>query len=610
MAIYTPPTGDNILFELVEYTEPEGDSLEFVLLPVAETVSDSFNLEWALEAIKYDSFNLEWALKDIYSSSFNLEWQLNNKERFYNLFTYPVKVSTPTISDYTYSAPIVGCLDSIIIDMENTGDSGNTIIKVYLNDVLKQTVTISSDNSEYNSLVKLNNDIISTEDEIKISVTSVATNSSNLNIAIQQKTFSERLDIIKATNSRTGMEFESKYSFGDSDYWKFYFNQPISSLIKVAAKKNTGEEEELTYSLDSADRGNNLVIVTPEDLTRYTEIIFSIKNIVSNDVKEHHFKLNYRSKLSQYPSYVLDTFSFTTYTEAVKCYYSWDNSTWYSVNTVDGAISINNLPSTDGSKTLYLRYFLDTLGKKVIYDSTGLEYYTSNVSSTIDSSDLSLTYSDEIPPDKVEVYIDDVLEETIDIPIKITGINSYSYNNETFVLTVTGGTVYEKKNMYTIADTEFTIADSFDIDNIFIYKVVYFDIESKSMEIKTISSDYDLNLKFKELNNSNQIPIYKFVFSPERKTDEDGVLVYERYKLVNATRVFKSVLLPSYLKGEIKYKVYDILGRTKEITFNSYYNDTLYYDYALSVTDTNDNEIKQGQIHSEENLKFTISDRS
>jgi len=394
-----------------------GDEVSF------ETLT-SFGFEWLVK--KIPSFGLEWLVQKLHSSSFGFLWITGKTQRRYNLLTYPLFIKTPTVSTFTFTSSVTGTLDSLAVDFSNTGSSGSTIIKVYLADILEYTYTVTANNLAKNETITLSDNNISLGDKIRVEIESVATGIGTLHVAVQEKTFTERLEITKKCNVFNNTEYEDEIFYGDASEWRLYINQPLSSVIRVYAKSGTNIYY-LTTALDYGDINANYISITPDTISGYDELVISTKTVIDNKVKEIVIPLRFYENRADYPKYAHTSFTMDIYLSAIKLYYSWDNITWYSTDIDSSTTTISNLPATAGTYTFYTRYFYDDDGKKVIADTTTIIYNPDPIDVYIDQN--IVNYSDSMPADRVDIYADDVLEKQIDIPCTISGFDNYTFQS-------------------------------------------------------------------------------------------------------------------------------------------------------------------------------------
>jgi len=560
----------------------------------------SFGLGWLVKKIY--SFGFEWLVKKIQSSSFGFSWVVSGSQRRYNLLTYPLFLKTPTVSSFTFSASVTGTLDSLAVDFSNTGSSGSTIIKIYLADILEYTYTVTANNLAKNETITLSDNNISLGDKIRVEIESVATGIGTLHIAVQEKTFTERLKIIKKCNVFNDTEYEDEIFYGDASEWRLYINQPLYSIVKVYAKSGT-DIFYLSAFLDYGDIKTNYISITPDTITNYDELIITSETVIDKKIKEIVIPLRFYEKKVDYPDYVYSSFTMDVYLSAIKLYYSWDNITWYSTDIDRSKITISNLPTTSGTYTFYTRYFYDLEGKKVISDTKTIIYNPDPIDVYIDQN--IVNYSDSIPPAKVEIYADDVLEKQVDIPCTISGFGSYSFDSSSQIITLEAGDFYEKETKYTFAQQTFTITDTPTFESPLIYYVIGFNTTTKLLELKKITYE-SLDLTFEDLTTAFFVPIWQFQFNAYFSGDDfvtGGI-----FEIMDAEKIFYPVKLPIiYGESSTKYRVYDVLGRYRDIEFNNTptKDDYLYY---LVVTDSESNELKQGEITQETTLTFTVEE--
>ena len=431
--MYNPPSGNSANFSLESYTPPAGNAANFELgsgstpPPTSETKSSSFLFDWIIRRISKSYLVFDWVLRKLQRFSTAFKWVTQLAQRRYNLVTYPLFIEIPTVSEFTFSAVATGTLDTLAIDFSNTGTSGNTTIELYVNDSLITTYSKTADNNKSNEVLRLDNNNIAFQDKLKLKITSVADNIGTLHLGLQTKSFTEKLEVIKKCNVFNSTEYEEEIFYGDAELWNIYLNQPLSNLIRVYAKKGDTYYS-LAGSLGYDDSGRNLISITADkNLTNYDEIGITAETEIDYKVKEVIISLRFYAQRADYPSYIYESFTFDVYLAAIKLYYSWDNKYWFSTDIINSSAQIDNLPSSAGNYTLYLRYYYDLEGRKVIHDQANMIYNPNPID--VQVNDNQIEYNDPIPLDKVEVYTDGELQKQIEADFTISGFDDYSFQS-------------------------------------------------------------------------------------------------------------------------------------------------------------------------------------
>jgi len=610
MPLYSPPSGNNVNFELKLYTPPSGDSVNFTLEGAQlETKSSKFYFDWILYKRFASSFWFYWNLLKAVKKSLLFKWKLLVAQRLHHLISYPLHLTTPTISEFTFTTSVAGLLDSVTIDVYNTGDSGQTKIEIYLNNTIKKSLTINANNKSYHTYLLLDNSLVYTNDKIKIKITEVANNASDLKISIKQKTFSPFLEILKVFNVYRGVYFESPYLFGIADKWVIVLNQPINQIDNVLLlDSDTNTINNLNYKQIEGEYRDNRLEVTPDINITGDTLIVQAQDI-NNIFRAVSKRLEYRYNICDYPTYINGAFSFTIYLSVKKYCYSWDNNTWYGLYDVNhNTIRIEHLPPKEGENTLYIKYYFDDYGTKILTDEVTITYYASEVNASIDFSTMTLNYNDKIPLDRVEVYVDDELVTTYKPTCLIEGFSSYSYDSSTYELTIDEGTVNYRGAEYSFDSTTFKVRDSLDYDTGLVVLAIGFNTESLTLELRELEENDTLIKSYEDIGSDTFIPIWRFLFGVEGDFDDDFNFITTELSLKEANRIYYVLKLPVYTAYEsLKYKIYDIIGRSKEIEMPlKYPADSKSYFYRLRVYDSDGNEIKQGQIHFESTLTYKI----
>ena len=612
MPLYSPPSGNNVNFELKTYTPPSGDSVNFTLEGAQpETKSSQFLFSWILYKQFTSSFWFYWNLLKTLKNLFTFSWRLHRYEKLYHITSYPLLLTTPVISEFSFTSGVAGILDSISINFQNTGKSGKTKISFLVNSQIIQTLEIEANNSSLDRNISFKNKkLVYTGDKITVKIEEVANDCSNLQLSIKQKTCSPEFKIEKFYNEYKGVQFESPFLFGKADKWIFILSQPIQKILNIRGQSIEGGDIIFeNFSLKEGNLGKNLIEVEPQSLRNYDFLVISALNLNGETVIAH-LEIKYYYDFSAYPEFISKEFSFLTKLEAIKCYYSWDNYIYYEVPVENGNIDIKFLPSSSGKNTFYIKYYFDEYGQKVVYDEVEITYVTGEPECEIDSEDFTLSYTDEIPPKKVEVIVDSELKETKEISVYIKGFDSYEYNNETYELTLSEGKVYFGDKSLSFDKQTFKVIDSIDMNSEEPFEsfVLGYDTSSNTFYLKKIEGAEKTVYLYPELESQSFIPLWNFTFSVQLEFDEEFNPVFSKFTLISAEKVYCLYSLPVYIGDEVVYKVYDVLDRVKEFKFNRTHPKTLDYFYQLKVYDSNGNEIKPGEIHFETSLTYKMTE--
>lgn len=563
-------------------------------------------------SFEIEHLRFEWLSAELVTSSMDAEWKTSksNNIQKYHIHTYPLNLDTPFIKDYLFSAPVIGALDSLVIDFDNTGSSGTTEIRLYLEGTLKQTVQITASSGANNQVIELDNSLISRQDQIKVSVVSVAEDCSGFNIAVNQKTFKHRLEVARLFNNYLDQYFESPFLFGKSDEWLVFLNQSVKSIISVSAQNINAEEEQLTYTFGNGDLLNNLITITPEFISDYSFFVIRALDL-NDDIKTIHVPVKFHQDFSNYQRHITNTeFSFPSFLGAVKYYYSWDGVTWYGSFPVgaDGQITISNFPATAGQNTLRMRYVLDNSDENAIIDSVTVYYQSGDITVTINYSELTLTYLDLIPPQRLDVIVDGTVIEDIDIPFSLIGFDSYTYDEDTYELILAAGIIVTKNETLTFETQTFQLAEAF--ENPYFVKVLYYDTVSQTFTLEDFA-DYTFNLvlSYRDLLRKTKIPVYYFVVGAALLVDDaTQAIIYQRYALQRVQRVFATMQIPKIDNADVTYRVHDVLGRTKDFVFDEFLPFPDDVAYTVRAEDSVGNPILPGQIHFEDTLTFFMEE--
>jgi hypothetical protein len=582
-----------------------GEDLTFTTLDI---ISYSFFLKWGLTKLRTGSFGFKWQLSKLHSSVFGLKWKLIFTQKLFNIISYPLFFVTPAIYEFLFKASVSGVLDTANISLGNTGSSGNTVIEIYNDDVLNSTITIPADSSSYNKVIKLVDEFVYNKTPIKIKITSVGIGSSNLVIMVNQKTFNPELRISNVYNKFGSNNYKiSNRLFLGADNWILKLNQPISLIEKIKAVYGTTEIE-LTGTLGDGNYINDMITITPQDISNCDKIIVKVKDL-NNEIKTVEYAIEYHSALGSNPLYVGGDTTINTYTHAKQYSYSWDNVNWSTKATVSNyTITVSPTNSLAGgsslerSRTLYIRYYYST---KYIEENYTLKYFASDVSVSVDFNNRSLIFEDGSLPVSIDIYVDGEYMDTIDIVGTVDGCDTYTVDGATGDLTVSSGTLKTPSAEIAIPETvlDNTIEDpdstNFIVENKLILLSTAGVLSLGDTSLETFSES-DVNI----YNEQGYIPlaIVKII-----RTTLDGT---PYYMILSTVQVYKGMDIPIYESAEVLYVTTDILGRvgTTDLSSGEYSEQDFSYRLVAKNPDTGV-EIKPGEIHFCEEVEYSFEER-
>ena len=399
--------------------------------------------------------SLDWLTKqsDIQKTP-SLDWLAKPEHRFCpNLINYEFDFLTPTIYSSKNTATVSGILHSLTLNMKNTGSSGSTIIELYYDNVLITTKTITADNAEYNDIEYFDmTDLIYPKDIFEVKITQVAVGCSDLKIGVYEMTFPFAVEKSFIGNIKDSTEIVSinrDYLFNNADYWTIDFNQPLNSVASVTGLNVNGDTVNFTPELIDGDFYNSRIKVTPSTLSNIEKL-----SIKATDLNNKNYSFIFyptaKNYMAEYPFYVSnDEEEIEIFTPATYYKYSFDLgvtwSDWEAVSTTD-TMTIDFSAQTEGLKTLTVRYRNATTEFE---EDVEIYYVLGEISCGVNfvEKDAKLSYTDDVPLDRVEVYYDDVLTDTLELQI-VMGMETVTLNTTAKTLTVSEGYVYANNRTY------------------------------------------------------------------------------------------------------------------------------------------------------------------
>jgi len=554
----------------------------------------SFNLEWrSLAPIRF-----QWKAAKRYSFPFQFQWLAKYSHKFCpNLINFSHLFENPSIGKVQFTIPVSGCLHSFTVNFKNTGTSGNTKIKIYVNNSLKYTLDISADNNSFSKTIYLGNTtLLFPSDELIIEISEVSTDSEDLNICIFEMTFPFSLDVLEIYNEKNNAEYKSIEKdaiFGDADYWIFYLNQPVNSISYVKAYRLDDSVDNLDFVLEDGFFYNNRLKILANSI-EYKKFEIKYKNLSEETRIIYVENFNFINRTFNVPQYVSSDFSFSSNINILSYRYSFNDIDYSSWRDYEGNISINLTGESEGSKTLYLE--IDSIYGNIKF-SYDFWYLTSDidVDVLIYSDYAELIYEDIVPFKKLEIYSDDTLVNTINDIYSFTGFDDVDVDLNNRKIILEGGDIYISSSKLSFSEQSFDIISPSDSISKVYYNYVVFD--RNSLSFKIIASDIDETIN---PENDNYIYFYEiafyFIF------DENGDLYQCNEQYAKDLKSYFTFSIPT--SGEITIKVYDLAGRSKVLSF--YYNkfSQIVNFYNLKVSGNKEN----GEMHFSDNLTFTFEE--
>jgi len=476
------------------------EAVDFTL--VASTVDLYPKLEWLTTNPDIQKTPaLEWLTKqDDIQKTPSLDWLAKPEHRFCpNLINYEFDFLTPTIYSSKNTATVSGILHSLTLNMKNTGSSGSTIIELYDDNVLITTKTITADNDEYNDVEYFDmKELIYPEDTLEVKVIQVAVGCSDLKIGVFEMTFPFAVEKAFIGNIKDSTEIVSinrDYLFNNADYWTIDFNQPLNSVASVTGENVNGDTVNLTSELIDGDFYNSRIKVTPSVLSNIEKLSIKAKDL-NNKNYSFIFYPTAKNYMAEYPFYVYaDEEEIEIFTPATYYKYSFDSgvtwSDWSTVSSTD-TMTIDFSSQTAGLKTLTVRY---RNSSTEFEEDVEIYYIQGEISCAINyvEKDAKLSYTDAVPLDRVEVYYDDILTDTLELSI-ITGMDTVTLDTSAKTLTVNAGYVYADNRTYYFDGAVVTIDPDFtEFENNGWRYILVFNTSTKLFEWKeeilTLTSD-------------------------------------------------------------------------------------------------------------------------
>ncbi len=549
---------------------------------------------------------LEWNVSNLEQLSPNpqLQWATSLGKKFCpNLINFDFSQGVPAITSFKVPMTVYGCLYGYSIYLKNTGSAGQTELKIYINSTLKKTIQIDADDSEYSDVYYFGlTDELDVLDYLEVQVTNVATDAEILKFNIYQMSFPFKLDKLMLANIKDDFvvtTLAEKYLSSSADYWIIELNQPVDCINSANGFTTEGLVVSLTATVEDGLFKNSRIKIIPITDTTLNKITIDVKDGVgeSYSLDVTFFQIDNFAFLLDY--YSDSTITTEIYIAASHYKYSFDGGVTYSAWSLvsDSSITLDLSGESEGTKSLVIKY---RLGNKEFTDSKTIQYFSSAIDCSINfaKAGFQLTYSDDVPLYAVEIYGDDNLLDTTN-PTTFTGFNSVTRDDANNTIQINAGTLYQDSRKYDYTSAIHTIT----IDITATIKILIFAFNQNTKVFEWIEqSDVDAS------GESAVIPEYytplyytTYTISPTSPTEYGIVFTREEYAPIEL------VLFDSVNYSEIVVRVKDTAGRHTDFTRNYY--KTHYTDVwrTITVKDGSDNVVKQGQIHFNTNLIFTIN---
>lgn len=543
-----------------------------------------------------------------------LSWKASAAHKFMpNIVNYPFYFANPSVTSSAVPLLISGCSVGFSMYLKNTGSSGQTTVKVYAGGTLKATKTIAATGTadsyiEYFDLDSMFNPL----ETFEVEITEAAVGSEDLKVNMYLMTFPFEMDKLFYGNLDNSVLFKGinkEYIFNEADYWTIDFNQPIFSVASVIIEDETGDITDATYSLIDGVFFNSRLKLTPHTSSKPRKISVKLQDY---NERYHVFELEpkVRNSYGDYPSYIAEATKDVELFIAAKSYrYSFDGgSTWsiWANVTNDNQIMLDFSGESLGDKTVDIQY---TIGDAQVSEQVSIYYLTGDIDVDVifAGSVASVEYMDEIPLDKIEVYYDTTLVDSLTIPV-ITGFGSLASDSALGTITPASGTLYYNTEKYTYDGSAITLAPDFASNNYAVqWRVIFgFDTVEKVFDVRYVlaTNPFDNNYEGDKPANFIRLWVQDFIIRPTGPNYSPWNP--EFFASPVFTFEFGKIDINLLTDTDITIRVIDIAGREQDFTLE--YIRTKYNVWrSLTVTPTGGgDEILPGQIHQESSLTYDI----
>lgn len=515
---------------------------------------------------------LQWIAKAKIELEPSLQWDALLYHKFIpNVVNYPFYFDTPLVKNSSVPMTISGCFVGYSIYMQNTGSAGTTVVEIYADGTLKDTVNISADGGTYNKVQYFDlNQMLNPQDTFEVKVIGVATGADDLKVNMYLMTFPFEMDTLFYSNLLDGVLFtgvNKEYLFETADYWTVDFNQPIMSVTHVTITDENGDPVDATYVLTDGVFFNSRIRITP-----YTTSVPKKIQLKIQDYNERYHVFDLSPKISpymgEYPQYVSEAISeFDLYIAGTAYRYSFDaGSTWSDWASVlnDNTVTVDFSGEATGQKNIKMQY---QIGSDILEEDFSAHYLTGEIDTSVlwVGDYAEITYSDEIPLDRIEVYYDGVLADTLSIPV-LTGFETFVLDTANKELDIAAGSIYFGANKYDYVGSSWSLVDiDFESYN---YATQYiavfgFDTIENKFDVKLVADNNPSNGNF-----NDRFPEFVRIWTCDFLINTQGpnFTPYTINPSSSPKYVFEEGKVDVTLDSskDITIRIIDISGRTKD----------------------------------------------
>lgn len=553
--------------------------------------------------------SLEWNINQLNELSPSLAWEINGFNKFNpniinSLFDFPL----PSIGSSNYKISFSGCLAGISFYMKNTGSSGQTVIKIFINGVLQHTETIVADDDEYSTYdYSIVDTLLSPSDEISVEINEVAVDAEILKVNVYTMTFPFELEVSNIGNIQDDVVFSGlngEYLFSSADYWYIELNQPVLTLDYLKVIDRNGQEVPLSGTLEKGNFYNSRVKFAPYDYGSVDHFRVCVQDVF-NVFQVFNVKAVTTPYMSDFPEYSTTSLEIDSWVGAKYYKYSLDNGvTWTSWDEIDDTqkISLDFTGQSTGLKQVKVQY---KLGNSLVEDFVEIYYATGSLDASVlfDGEQVKILYEDNVPFAGVEVYYDDELVKTV-MPTIYTGFASVSVNNALGTITVAAGSIYYNHNKYNWDGTAYVVQPVIN-NHKTMFRVLFGFVPSNGTFVfKEFENKYPGDDFLESIDDFIPLWLTEYVIV----TRDSSFSSYDIYFMGSSRSQVPTASIPLELAKdrEIKVIVYDIVGRyisSIQSTIKTKFNIWR----ELTVSDTSTGQvIFPGEIHQFTQLDFNI----
>lgn len=274
-------------------------------------------LQWYASGLFRLSPALQWFAAKITALTPGLDWYSTGPKFAPNLVHYPLYFDLPSIKQSAVTLGWTGCLPGYSLTLKNTGSSGQTVIEIYVQGILKDTLTVPADGSSYVKLQHLLMDtLLNPLDELEVKITEVATGAIDVKVDFYEMTFPFSMEILDCGNLNAEnyafWGLQPGWVFTGATSWFVEVNQPILEVVSAFALDGDGTETEITATVENGHFYRNRLVISSVISTATEKLRFYVKDL-GQVVRTIEKNIVIKTQYADFPDYAVPELITTAY---------------------------------------------------------------------------------------------------------------------------------------------------------------------------------------------------------------------------------------------------------------------------------------------------------